>query len=58
MILRLAGRLGVDPDFLAERIPEDTIRRTKFPAIEIVNEDGTRSFRHDIDAGDGRRALS
>jgi len=47
-LLRLAKRLGEDPDELAKRIPADTLRRLKYPVIESVNDDGTRSFKHDI----------
>lgn len=46
-VLRLAKRLGRSPDELAAKIPEDTLRRTKYPVREIVNEDGTRTFKHD-----------
>lgn len=53
-VLRLADRLGVDADELAKRIPEDTLRRTKYPVIEHVNEDGTRSFDHDAGIHEGR----
>lgn len=55
-IIRLADRLGVDPDELAARIPEDTIRRTKYPVIEQVDDHGRRSFRHDQQAHEGRRS--
>lgn len=52
-LMRLAQRLGVDPDELAKKIPADTVRRTKYPVIEVVNEDGTRSFKHDIGVTEG-----
>jgi hypothetical protein len=45
-IQRLARRLDCDPDELSERIPDDTLRRTKYPVTETVNEDGTRCFKH------------
>jgi hypothetical protein len=44
---RLAHRLGVDPDELASGISDDTIRRSKYPVLEQVNPDGTRTFKHD-----------
>lgn len=47
-IERLARRLDVSPDELAQKIPADTIRRTKYPVVEIVEPDGKRSFRHDL----------
>ena len=46
-ILRLARRLRKDPDELARSIPPDTLRRTHYPVRETVNEDGTRTFKHD-----------
>lgn len=46
-VLRLAKRLRANPDELAGKIPADTLRRTKYPVIEIENEDGTRTFKHD-----------
>lgn len=56
-VQRLARRLGADPDEIARRIPADTLRRTKYPVIETVNEDGTRAFKHDPMIEEGRRAL-
>lgn len=56
-VQRLARRIGADPDELAKKIPSDTLRRTKYPVIETVNADGTRSFRHDLGIEEGRRAL-
>lgn len=53
-LMRLAQRLGRDPDELAKKIPADTVRRTKYPVIEVVNDDGTRSFKHDIGIHEGR----
>lgn len=47
-LLRLARRLGVDPDSLATKIPADTIRRLKYPVIEQREKDGTRTFEHDL----------
>lgn len=46
-VMRLARRLGRDPDELASRMPPDTLRRTKYPVIERVNDDGSRTFEHD-----------
>lgn len=56
-VQRLASRLGTNPDELAAKIPEDTLRRTKFPVLEIENDDGTRTFKHDPGIEEGRRAL-
>jgi hypothetical protein len=47
-IQRLALRLGKDPDEIAAKIPEDTIRRLRYPVIERELEDGTREFEHDL----------
>lgn len=55
---RLASRLGADPDELAKSIPADTLRRTKYPVVETVNADGTRSFKHDRGIEDGGRKAS
>lgn len=55
-ILRLASRLRVDPDELAARLPDDTVRRLKYPVLEVENEDGSRSFKHDHGIVEGRRA--
>jgi hypothetical protein len=46
-VQRLARRLGKDPDEVARKIPMDTLRRTKYPVLEQVDEDGMRSFKHD-----------
>lgn len=55
-ILRLADRLGRDAETLAKKMPADTVRRTKYPVIEIVNPDGTRSYKHDPGIEEGRIA--
>lgn len=47
-LMRLARRLGLDPDELATRIPADTIRRLKYPVLEQRDRGGTRSFDHDL----------
>jgi len=44
-ILRLAKRLGADPDKLAAQYPDDTIRRTKYPVIEDPQPDGSILFK-------------
>lgn len=56
-VQRLARRLGSDPDELAQKLSPDTLRRTKYPVLEIVNEDGTRTFKHDPGIEQGRTAL-
>ena len=54
-VQRLERRLGRKPDELAEEIPADTIRRTKYPVLEQRNPDGTRTFEHDLGIkADGR----
>ena len=55
-VLRLARRMGIDPDDLASRLPLDTLRRLKWPALETVNENGTRTFKHDPGIIEGRKA--
>lgn len=44
-ILRLARRLGADPDKLAAEYPDDTIRRTKYPMVEEPQPDGSILFK-------------
>jgi hypothetical protein len=56
VILRLARRLGVDPDELTQKIPPDTLRRLKYPLLEQETEEGTRTFTHDPGIVEGRRA--
>jgi hypothetical protein len=56
-VQRLAKRLQRDPDELAKKISDDTLRRTKFPVIEEVQEDGTRKFRNDPQIIEGPRSL-
>lgn len=53
----LARRLGSNADELAKRIPEDTLRRLKFPMLTHVNADGTRSFKHDLGIVEGAKSL-
>jgi len=52
-ILRLARRLGKRPEELVENIPADTLRRLKYPVIEKVEPDGTRSYSHDRQVSEG-----
>lgn len=44
-VLRLAKRLGADPDELAKSYPEDTLRRTKYPMVEDPQPDGSILFK-------------
>lgn len=46
VVLRLADRLGVDPDELAAHYPDDTLRRTKYPVIEEIQDDGSVLYKH------------
>lgn len=57
-ILRLAERMGVDPDELAAKFPADTVRRTKYPVLEHVDADGRRFFKHDIGVENDARLAS
>ena len=54
-VQRLAVRLGMDPDEVAARIPDDTLRRLGFPVIERRLPDGTREFEHDLGIKDAAR---
>lgn len=54
----LAAKLSVPAEWLAERIPEDTLRRLKYPVIEQTDENGLSVFKHDIGIiTDARTAL-
>lgn len=46
LVQRLAARLGSDPDELAKRYGEDTVRRTKFPVVEEPQDDGKILYKH------------
>ena len=56
-LLRLAKRLGKAPEELAETIPEDTLRRLKYPVIETVEPDGTHRYTHDVQVSEGVLSL-
>ncbi len=56
IVQRLALALGKDSEELAAQIDPDVIRRTKFPVLEIRNEDGTTSFKEDPGIIEGPRA--
>ena len=47
-VMRLAARLGVPASNLAERYPEDTLRRSKYPMIEEVQKDGSIVYKERI----------
>lgn len=53
----LARSTHVEASELAERIPEDTLRRLKYPMIEHSEPDGTSSFTHDQGIVDEARPL-
>jgi hypothetical protein len=57
LVQRLAKRLDVDPDTLAKKISEDTLRRTKFPMRERVTTDGKRIFEDDPQIIEGPKSL-
>ena len=47
-IQALAATLGMDAEQLAARIPEDTLRRLKYPVLEQTDpETGLSKFEHD-----------
>jgi hypothetical protein len=52
-VVRLAKRLGKSPEELTDNIPADTLRRLKYPVLEIVNPDGTRTFKRDLGVSEG-----
>lgn len=53
-VLRLAKRLGKDPDELAVRYGAETVRKLKYPVREEVHEDGSRTYHDDLDIREGR----
>jgi len=54
----LAAALKLDPEELASRIPADTLRRLKYPLVEMPQPDGTTAFRHDEGIVEGLRPLT
>lgn len=55
-LVRLARRIGRPVEELAAKIPEDTLRRLKYPVRESENEDGSRTFEHDLGIVEARRS--
>lgn len=47
-LIRIADDLGIDPRVLALDIPEDTLRRTRYAAIEERHADGKRLWKHPV----------
>jgi hypothetical protein len=47
-VIRIADDLGIDPRALAAEIPEDTLLRTRYPAIEERTADGKRLWKHPV----------
>jgi len=45
LAMRLANRLGVSPDELVKDWPDDTLRRTKYAAVEEPQEDGSTLYK-------------
>jgi hypothetical protein len=56
LVQRLARDLGKDPDELAAQIDPDTLRRTKYAVLQIRNDDGTTTFKHDPGIVEGRKS--
>ncbi len=56
-VQRLARTAGESADDVAARIPDDTIRRTKYPVHEIAEPDGSTAFRHPDGVIEGVRGL-
>lgn len=55
-VQRLARQVGVSSEDLADRISDDTIRRTKYPVREQQLPDGTTLFENPSGIIEGRRA--
>lgn len=45
-VIRIARRLGHDPRALANAIPPDTLRRTRYAAIEEPDGEGRTLWKH------------
>ena len=45
-VIRIASRLGQDARALANAIPADTLRRTRYAAIEEHDDDGRTLWKH------------
>lgn len=56
-VQKLAVSMGGDAEKMAERIPEDTLRRLKNSVIEEPQADGTTKFKHDIGVREGVKSL-
>lgn len=53
LLVRLASKLGVTVNELAMRLTGDTIRRTKYPVLEVPQKDGSTIYLHDHQVYDG-----
>lgn len=53
LLVRLAAKTGVRLSELVLRLKSDTVRRTKFPTIEIPQPDGSVKYTHDMQIHDG-----
>lgn len=45
-VIRIAEALGYDPRALANSLPADTLRRTRYPAIQEVDAEGRTLWKH------------
>ena len=45
-VIRIAEATGFDARALANSIPADTLRRTRYPAIQIVDSEGMTLWKH------------
>lgn len=45
-IIKIARRLGQDPRALANAIPADTLRRTRYAAVEQIDDEGRTLWKH------------
>ncbi len=55
LLVRLASRLGISTQTLAVRIPEETVRKTKYPVYEDKQADGSTVYRHPVHITEGPR---
>jgi len=56
MLVRLAARLGKPVEQLSLELSEDTVRRTKYPCREDIQEDGSIVYTPTTQIIEGARA--
>jgi len=55
VLMRLADRLGVEPDTITKKIPAETLRRAQYPVLEERTEDGKTLYKEPSGIIEGSR---